>query len=545
MPIRRASYTMPVPAGAEIMTDKSGNRFARFKLRGQTIRARLTKDGKRCRVETDHWNVRFKDEHGRWKEVKGYTDKEATLSLERELTRRADRRRQGIDDPFEDHARRPILDHLADFETSLASRRLDDKHVSGVVGRVRAVIEGCGFKRIGDVDPVRVEAYLKGMQDRGLSVQTCNHHLSGIKQFCRWLVVNRRMAASPVIHLGGGNVETDRRRVRRALSADEVQRLLGTVATSETVVVGMAGSDRFVVYYVALGTGLRASEIASLRPESFDLGADVPVVVVEARYSKRRKRDEIPLRPDLVAVLRDYLTNKPAGQPVWPSLRSDRTALILRGDLAEARAAWIAEAADDNERAERERSDFLAYQNAAGGYADFHAQRHTYATVVYSTLPGKIGRELVRHSSEALADRYTHLRVSDTGAAAASLPPVLPEKPAGQESARATGTYGRDGREQSPAGSALTKRSLGPDTQVSPTDRPAAGPVYLPIPTKTGDTAWHSMAQNDTTGTGGGAEEETPQVVVPSSQTLAGKADGEGFEPPLDFRPEQFSRLPP
>ena len=43
-----------------------------------------------------------------------------------------------------------------------------------------------------------------------------------------------------------------------------------------------------------------------------------------------------------------------------------------------ARAEWIDDARNDEEKAEREKSDFLAYENEAGELFDFHATRHTY-----------------------------------------------------------------------------------------------------------------------------------------------------------------------
>ena len=53
---------------------------------------------------------------------------------------------------------------------------------------------------------------------------------------------------------------------------------------------------------------------------------------------------------------------------------------MLKHDLAAARAAWLGEAADPPERAEREGSDVLVYRDREGRVADFHALRHTFIT---------------------------------------------------------------------------------------------------------------------------------------------------------------------
>lgn len=56
------------------------------------------------------------------------------------------------------------------------------------------------------------------------------------------------------------------------------------------------------------------------------------------------------------------------------------TGPVLRLDLEAARKAWIAEAKTTRERKRREKSDFLAYRNHAGLFADFHSCRHLFTT---------------------------------------------------------------------------------------------------------------------------------------------------------------------
>ena len=69
---------------------------------------------------------------------------------------------------------------------------------------------------------------------------------------------------------------------------------------------------------MALSTGLRASELASLRPESLLLLEDPPTVTVKAGYSKRRRMDVLPLPSEILETVRLWLGSKPAGQPLWP-----------------------------------------------------------------------------------------------------------------------------------------------------------------------------------------------------------------------------------
>src|SRR5262245_53839716 len=94
-----------------------------------------------------------------------------------------------------------------------------------------------------------------------------------------------------------------------------------------------------MLYAVAGYTGLRASELASLKPESFDLDAAPSTVTVQAAYSKHRRQDVLPLHPSLAALLRPWLVLKPANQPVWPGNWAKRkeAGAMLKYDLEAAR----------------------------------------------------------------------------------------------------------------------------------------------------------------------------------------------------------------
>ena len=177
--------------------------------------------------------------------------------------------------------------------------------------------------------------------------------------------------------MSGYNVRLDRRHDRRALTDDELSRLIQAAENGKPV-RGMIGHDRAILYRLAVGTGFRANEIASLMPESFDLDADPPMVTIEAGYSKHRRKDEQPIRDDLAELLRAWLRDKTPCQPVFkmPAQAAD----LMQADLKAARNSWLDEACSGEERGEREKSSFLAYRNSAGLVADFHALRHTFVS---------------------------------------------------------------------------------------------------------------------------------------------------------------------
>lgn len=174
-------------------------------------------------------------------------------------------------------ATKPLADHLADWRSALAAKGDTPKHVRLVTSRAERLVTGCGFRYYSDIASAKVQEHLADLQpgDDGVGAQTRNFYLSALRQFCKWMVSERRAAESPISHLKGVNVRTDRRHDRRALSVPETQRLLGATRAGKTV-WRMTGHDREMVYRIALETGLRWGELRSLTRSSFDLDGEPP-----------------------------------------------------------------------------------------------------------------------------------------------------------------------------------------------------------------------------------------------------------------------------
>jgi hypothetical protein len=155
----------------------------------------------------------------------------------------------------------------------------------------------------------------------------------------------------------------------------------------------------------------------------------VPTVTLAARHAKNRKTKVQPIPPDLADLLRDYLTDRPAEQPIWGGTWANdhRGAQMLRDDLETAGIPYVVEGTD------------------GPLYADFHRRRHSYLT-----LGGRAGidrrtlQELAGHSTPVLTARYSHRRLHELAGAVEKLPTFLPTTAAGAEAARldATGTDG-------------------------------------------------------------------------------------------------------
>ncbi|GMU23564.1 MAG: hypothetical protein AMXMBFR13_36420 [Phycisphaerae bacterium] len=406
-------------------------------------------------LETRKWYIEYTHysgprDPGRIKRVAGFTDKKSTETKAGELEREAERIKSGYSDPHKEHWQRPIGDHLDDWNAALLAKGNTIAHAAKVTSRARKIITACSFEHWPEISGSRVMQRLAEMQKAdkegrpGISIQTKNHYLQALKQFCRWMMSDRRAPENPLAFLHGGNPRLDRRHVRRALSAEELRELLATTETGPER-AGMSGPDRSMLYRLAVETGLRRDELGSLRPESFNLEATPPTITVAAAYSKHRREDIQPIRVELAAMLQEWLKGRPADQPVFNVPR--KTSEMLRQDLEAARALWLSRANTPQDAQSRARSDFLEREDAAGRVVDFHGLRHTFITsLVRANVSPKTAQALARHGTITLTmDRYTHLAVEDAMTGLSALPDL--PAPAGQprpepQELRATGTDG-------------------------------------------------------------------------------------------------------
>ncbi len=366
-------------------------------------------------------------------------DKAAAQTLLRHAERRAALEHAGLVSPFEEHEKRPLNEHVDEYERHLCNSGATKHHIETVVPRVRKVLDGCGLMFWPDLSGSRVQGFIAQLRTDGRSIQTCNFYLQAVQQFCRWMVRDGRASDSPLAHLRGNNVRVDRRHDRRAFTHDELRALLEWTRTRPTR-YNMTGPERALLYGLAVETGLRAGEIRSLTTRSFSLESEPPTVTVKAAYSKHRREDVQPLRPEFAHVMAEYLHDRDADAPIFNV--PEKTAKMLRADLADARSAWIDDAGtDEKERKRREKSSFLAYKDETERYIDFHALRHTFITnLARGGVHPKQAQDLARHSDINLTmSRYSHTVIADRAAALEALPDLTtgPER----EQRRATGTY--------------------------------------------------------------------------------------------------------
>src|SRR5262249_23526838 len=94
------------------------------------------------------------------------------------LLRKAAMGDAGAVDPFEEHRGRPLAEHLDEFEAELRTkvrrgkrRPPSPRQVALKVGRIRAVLNGCGFAFTGDITLQRVQEFLAGLASQQTAVE--------------------------------------------------------------------------------------------------------------------------------------------------------------------------------------------------------------------------------------------------------------------------------------------------------------------------------------------------------------------------------------
>ncbi len=198
-----------------------------------------------------------------------------------------------------------------------------------------------------------------------------------------------------------GNADLDRRHERRDLSPEQLDKLLDVTRAAATDFRGLTGNDRYHLYLTATGTGFRASELACLTPEYFNLDAATPFVKPPIRRVKNKKETRQPLPRVLTEALRAYLDGRPPSDPIWPGTWFERASDMLKEDLEAAGIPYVVQGPD------------------GPLYADFHALRHTFVTMLErSGVSLKQAMQLARHSDPKLTlKRYTHADLATLGGA--------------------------------------------------------------------------------------------------------------------------------
>lgn len=373
-----------------------------------------TTEGKREQRKSERYTIEYRVD-GKLVREKGPKDRKSANARKNEIERLVERGEAGLLNPYREHLAKKFEDCVQVYLAHLKTRGLDPMYVYNAEHRLKRLGKEAGWATLGNVT---ADSFIKWRDHQsGKAPRTLNQWLETASTFC-----NHFAKRSPAWLPGNPfasveKVAGDDKRVRRAMSDDEIGRLLAS-----------APEDRRIAYEFALGTGLRVQEMADLEWQDVRLEATAPHLRLRAGKTKARREQSVTLRADVAESLRtmrpdDYAAADKVFSKV-PSLK------LWKADLENAREAWIKEAETPKERASREKSDFLRYLDSAGRQADRHSMRMTLCTRLQRAgVAPRVAQEVMRHSDLKLTMKtYMDTSAFPLVAAVESLP-AFPKPP--------------------------------------------------------------------------------------------------------------------
>jgi integrase len=180
------------------------------------------------------------------------------------------------------------------------------------------------------------------------------------------------------------------------------------------------GIERALIYKVAVTTGLRRGELASLTIGQIDLDPDFPHIRLNAADEKNRQGNSIPLRADVADELREWISSIGAANqrhtlPIFNRGTTNTSATTKLFTIPKAFCKTL----DRDLKAAG-----IPKRDDRGRTIDVHALRHTFGTLLSKAgVSPRVAQAAMRHSSLDLTmNVYTDPRLLDVQGAVESLP---------------------------------------------------------------------------------------------------------------------------
>jgi len=237
--------------------------------------------------------------------------------------------------------------------------------------------------------------YVQHLRDvRGNGDSAVNRTVTILKNFYRAMVAMGYLDASANPMAAFPAVKAARRKMPITYTAEEIDRLL-SLPPADTV-LGLRDRALLALLY---GTGIRASECASLREGDVDL--DARTITVTGKGGHERS---VPLNERVATAMARYRQHRGPALPRAPFFRSRRGNGLSRGALYERVRTW-------GHRAKITRR------------VSPHRLRHTFAThLVRAGVNLVTLRDLLGHRQITSTQLYLHVTAEDLRAAADNHP---------------------------------------------------------------------------------------------------------------------------
>ncbi len=359
----KGTYKRILPAGARVVR-AGGKLVAQWVGRGgrkKQAEACLNDDGTySIKCERSVWTARFRDADGFIvSKSTGCRNRESAQVRLAEFVREAERVAAGIVTTEEldiaSFSKSSITAQVEEYIEYLTRRGKAAKRIRFTKSYLLECADGCNWETLGGLNADDLQRYLDdkhetkiidGEKIEGASAGALNSRIECWVAFGHWLAGKRmngkranyngerRIASNPFDGFARYDANIDRRRTRRALSEDELRRLLTVaegrpLASFETIRRGkrrgergvklrdetrarliLVGRERALIYKTLVLTGLRISELASISILQAQLDGDSPHIKLSAADEKNRKGSLVPIRSDLAVELRNWIDEK-------------------------------------------------------------------------------------------------------------------------------------------------------------------------------------------------------------------------------------------
>ena len=384
--------TIPMPEGAMIGRDGTVTWVANGKKRT----GKISKSGK-VNVQLETWTAQYTDEGGVVRRVSIKTKNR--IAAEKILARyetEIERIRTGIATREEldyAQARKVTLDDaLEQFRTKMVASDNTPQHINLTLQRISQFCHETGIDSLAKFRRETTERWIASeIQRKERSPGTINHYITAIKSFVKYVVDIKLLPSNPLVSVKKLNQEVEQRKKRRALTEDEIERLLKAAAMRKYR--KKVADEQVLIYRLLLGTGLRSTELSLLTPSQINFERNR--LTIEAEKTKNKKADVMPMRPDLVQAVKEWVELHGI-QPHERIFLFDKHS-IRRSFYRDLKAAGI----------ERVGAD--------GRSIDVHSLRKTFGTeLARAGVPLTTVQRLMRHSTPLLtAKLYIDVEAED------------------------------------------------------------------------------------------------------------------------------------
>lgn len=340
-------------------------------------------------VERSHWYIDYTGPDGKTATIRGYTDKQTSERLAQQKELEAEKVRNGERPtcPGLHRARTPFNVVLKEYLADLERAERDDGYRYNADKLLTKLADECSWPMVASMDADSLTTWLSSPARRTKAPKTNNQYIDFAHTFAEWCITNNYLAYNPFSRVEKARITT-RKRVFRALTRDEQERLLSRTPSTE----------RRMIYLIALRSGLRRDEINRLCWAHMNL--DRQCWLLAAANTKNRRDTALEMNAELAAALRAWkaetagpLDRVVSHVPKWKTFGAD---LKKAG---------------------------IPYYDDQGRQASFHALRKTFGTeLALAGVPLVKAMHLMRHSDPKLTARiYCDAGVLDLDGAVNSL----------------------------------------------------------------------------------------------------------------------------